>query len=100
MKTLSHEVVEHCFNTLISDRYVPDFVAETLDTIYLIEIKAENALEDKVVEKKTDAAINHCHTSSEINKLRNEKAWKYVLIPHDKTDSNMSFMRLVTEYGK
>jgi len=83
-----------------SDRYVPDFVAETLDTIYLIEIKAENALEDKAVEKKTDAAINYCKIASEINLLRKEKAWKYVLIPHDKTDSNMSFMRLVTEYGR
>jgi type III restriction enzyme len=83
-----------------SERYVPDFVAETLDTIYLIEIKAENALEDKIVEKKTEAAINYCKTASEVNKQRNEKAWKYVLIPHDKTDANMSFMRLVTEYGK
>ena len=83
-----------------SDRYVPDFVAETLDTIYLIEIKAENALEDKVVEKKTEAAINYCKIATEINQRRKEKAWKYALIPHDKTDANMSFMRLVTEYGR
>ncbi len=83
-----------------SDRYVPDFVAETVDAIYLIEIKAENALEDKVVKMKTDAAINYCQTASEINKQRKEKVWKYALIPHDKTDANMTFMRLVTEYGK
>ena len=83
-----------------SDRYVPDFVAETTDTIYLIEIKAENAIEDKVVEKKAESAIKYCKTASEINKLRNEKAWKYAIIPHDKTDANMTFMRLVTEYGR
>ena len=83
-----------------SDRYVPDFVAETLDTIFLIEIKAENALEDKVVKMKTDAAINYCKTASVINKQRKEKGWKYALIPHDKTNANMTFMRLVTEYGK
>lgn len=83
-----------------SDRYVPDFVAETVDTLYLIEIKAENALEDKVVKMKTDAAINYCKTASEINQQRKEKNWKYALIPHDKTDANMTFMRLVTEYGK
>ena len=83
-----------------SERYVPDFVVETLDTIYLVEIKAENALEDKDVEKKTEAAINYCKTATEVNKQRNEKAWKYVLIPHDKTDLNMSFRRLVTEYGR
>jgi type III restriction enzyme len=80
--------------------YIPDFVAETADTIYLIEIKAENEMDDRIVMLKTDAAINYCKTASEINKQRNEKPWKYSIIPHDKTDSNMSFMKLVTEYGK
>ena len=83
-----------------SDRYEPDFVAETNDIIYLIEIKAENAMEDKEVEKKSAAAIKYCKTASEINKPRNEKTWKYAIIPHDKTDANMTFMRLVTEYGR
>ncbi len=83
-----------------SKQYVPDFVAETAETIYLIEIKAENELEDKIVKMKEAAAINYCRTATEINKERGEKAWKYVLIPHDKTDTNMSFLRLVTEYGK
>lgn len=83
-----------------SDRYVPDFVAETSDLIYLIEIKAENELEDNIVLLKSEAAINYCKVASEINSKRKEKVWKYVIIPHDKTDTNMSFMRLVTEYGK
>ena len=83
-----------------SNRYVPDFVAETSDLIYLIEIKAENELEDNIVQLKSKAAINYCKIASKINSERNEKVWKYVIIPHDKTDTNMSFMRLVTEYGK
>jgi len=83
-----------------SDRYIPDFVAETSDTIYLIEIKAENELEDKVVKLKEQAAINYCRNASEINKERKEKNWKYVLIPHDKTDTNMTFKKLVTEFVK
>jgi len=83
-----------------SDRYVPDFVAETVNTIYLIEIKAENELEDRIVKMKEEAAINYCKNATEINKSRKEKAWKYALIPHDKTDTNMTFMKLVTEYGK
>ena len=83
-----------------SDRYVPDFVAETSDLIYLIEIKAENELEDNIVLLKSEAAINYCKIVSEINSKRKEKAWKYVIIPHDKTDTNMGFKRLVTEYGK
>lgn len=83
-----------------SDRYVPDFVAETENTIYLIEIKAENELDDKVVKMKEAAAINYCENACKINKARKEKAWKYALIPHNKTDTNMTFMKLVTEYGK
>jgi type III restriction enzyme len=83
-----------------SDRYVPDFVAETADIIYLIEIKAENELDDKIVKMKEEAATNYCKNATEINKARNEKAWKYALIPHDKTDTNMTFKKLVTEFGK
>lgn len=83
-----------------SDRYVPDFVAETTDIIYLIEIKAENELEDKIVKMKEEAAINYCKNATEINKARKEKAWKYAIIPHDKTDTNMTFKKLVTEFGK
>lgn len=83
-----------------SDRYVPDFVVETADIIYLIEIKAENELDDKIVKMKEEAAINYCKNATEINKARNEKAWQYAIIPHDKTDTNMSFKRLVIEFGK
>lgn len=83
-----------------SYRYVPDFVAETENTIYLIEIKAENELEDKIVKLKEEAAINYCKNATEINKVRKEKTWKYAIIPHDKTDTNMTFKKLVTEFGK
>lgn len=83
-----------------SDRYVPDFVAEIADIIYLIEIKAENELDDKIVKMKEEAAINYCKNATEINKARKEKAWKYAIIPHDKTDTNMTFKKLVTEFGK
>jgi hypothetical protein len=37
---------------------------------------------------------------TEINKARKEKTWKYVLIPHDKIDTNMTFKKLVTEFVK
>lgn len=83
-----------------SDRYVPDFVAETADIIYLIEIKAENELDDKIVKMKEEAAVNYCKNATQINEARKEKAWKYAIIPHDKTDTNMTFKNLVTEFGK
>ena len=56
-----------------SERYVPDFVVETADTIYLIEIKAEIEMEDRTVQLKAEAAINYCQTAGEINAARNEK---------------------------
>jgi type III restriction enzyme len=83
-----------------SERYIPDFVAETADTIYLIEIKAENEIETDLVEKKSEAAIKYCKTATEINLARNEKPWKYVLIPHDKTEINLYFERLMKDYCK
>ena len=61
----------------------------------MIEIKAENELEDKIVKMKEEAAINYCKNATEINKVRNEKPWKYAIIPHDKTDTNMTFKKLV-----
>ena len=82
-----------------SNRYVPDFVAETEKVIYLIEIKAENELEDRIVKIKEQAALNYCKNASEINKARKEKVWKYVIIPANKTDTNMTFMKLVIEFG-
>ena len=66
----------------------------------MIEIKAENELEDHIVKLKSEAAIAYCKTATEINIQRKEKAWKYAIIPHDKTDTNMTFMKLVTEFGK
>jgi type III restriction enzyme len=79
---------------------VPDFVVETTETIFLIEIKAANVLEDPVVKMKESAAINYCIMASEINEKRKEKAWKYVLIPDRKAAANMTFKNLVTEFGK
>jgi len=82
-----------------SDRYIPDFIAETNNVIYLIEIKAEKEIEDRIVQLKAEAAINYCKAATEVNKKRKQKEWKYILIPHNKTDINMTFMRLVTEFS-
>jgi len=49
---------------------------------------------------KEDAAVNYCRNATEINIGRKEKAWKYAITPHDKTDAKMTFKRLVTEFGK
>jgi hypothetical protein len=66
----------------------------------LIEIKAGKKLDDKIVKMKEEAAINYWKKATEINISRKEKAWKYAIIPHNKTGTNMTFKKLVTEFGK
>ncbi|GHV74632.1 type III restriction endonuclease subunit R [Spirochaetia bacterium] len=47
--------------------YVPDFVAETTDKIYMIETKAENQIASPEVQNKKKAAVTWCGYASEHN---------------------------------
>ncbi len=66
-----------------SRQYHPDFVVEADNTIYLVEIKASNELNDEEVLDKKKAAVTYCRYSSEYTSANQGKAWKYLLIPHD-----------------
>lgn len=70
--------------------YVPDFVAETHDTIYMAETKARNELSDTVVLAKKKAAEEWCGHATEFNKSLGKKPWKYLLVAHDQVQDNMS----------
>jgi type III restriction enzyme len=70
--------------------YVPDFVAETNDTIYMIETKARNELSSPEVIAKKEAAIKWCAYASEHTEKNKGKPWKYLLIPHDEVQDNMT----------
>jgi type III restriction enzyme len=74
---------QHC-------EYVPDFVAETSDTIYMAETKARNELDDPIVLAKKKAAEQWCAHATEFNKTLGRKPWKYLLIAHDQVQENMS----------
>ncbi|EKE27568.1 MAG: hypothetical protein ACD_3C00192G0013 [uncultured bacterium (gcode 4)] len=63
-----------------SAEYLPDFVVETLDKKYIIEIKASNEVDDKIVLAKAEAAKKWC---SDVNRLISWKEWSYLLLPHD-----------------
>jgi type III restriction enzyme len=73
-----------------TSEYVPDFVAETQDTIYLIETKAENQLSSPEVQSKKKAAEAWCSYASEHNARNNRKPWKYLLISHESVKENMT----------
>ena len=79
-----------------SKRYEPDFVVETKDTIYLIEIKAERDIDDTEVQEKAEAGRKYCEAASKFNATNRAKAWKYVILPHTIISPNMSFLPLIS----
>ena len=75
------------------------FVAETADTIYMLEPKAGNQLDDPVVLAKKEVAVGWCRNASEHAKSYGGKPWRYVLMPHDAVAENMSLDGLAARYG-
>ena len=61
IKRLSEYLGESYFDYLAG---LPDFVAETADTIYMLEPKAKNQMEDADVLAKRDAAVRWCQQAS------------------------------------
>lgn len=76
-------------------RYQPDFVVETEDKIYILEVKDKRKLEDEVVKKKAKAATEYCRAATEFNLENGGKAWEYGVIPHNEIHLNSSFGFLV-----
>jgi type III restriction enzyme len=70
--------------------YIPDFVAETPDTIYMIETKAEDQINSPEVQNKKKAAETWCASASARKAQNNGKPWKYLLIPHGAVKDNMT----------
>jgi len=77
-----------------SQRYTPDFVAESKDAIYMIEIKAEKDIDDAEVLEKAEAGRKYCEAASGYNLQNGGKRWLYALIPHTAVVVNMSFRNL------
>ena len=78
--------------------YQPDFVAETQDTIYMLEPKAKNEMGDPVVLLKRDVAVKWCKQASDHSKTHHGKPWKYLLIPHDAIAENMTLEGLAMQF--
>jgi type III restriction enzyme len=79
--------------------YQPDFVAETKDSIYMLESKAKNQMEDAIVLAKKDVAVKWCEQTSTYAGKCGGKPWKYALIPHDAIVENMTLVGLVGQYS-
>jgi len=81
-------------------KYEPDFVVETETTIYLVEVKADNQLENEDVLAKEKRAISYCELVSKWAEETNNKKWKYILIPASKIISNSTFKYLAEQYSR
>lgn len=78
--------------------YQPDFVAETDNTIYMMEPKARGEMEDEEVIAKRDVAVTWCKQASEYAASNGGKPWKYLLIPHDAISENMTVQGLADRF--
>ncbi len=78
--------------------YQPDFVAETEDTLYMLEPKARNEIGDAKVIAKKEAAAQWCQQASAHTASYDGKPWRYVLIPHDAIADNMTLAGLAGQF--
>lgn len=78
--------------------YQPDFVAETSDTIYMIEPKARNEMDEPIVLAKRDVAVTWCSNATVYAIEHGGKPWKYALIPHDKIADNMTLRGIDSQF--
>lgn len=63
--------------------YIPDFVAEDGDAIFMVETKARVEMETKEVQAKAAAAAHWCKSASDHTVSVGGKPWCYLLVPHD-----------------
>ncbi|WP_308553473.1 DEAD/DEAH box helicase family protein [uncultured Peptoniphilus sp.] len=78
--------------------YVPDFVVETEDYFYIVEVKGEDKIEDADVIAKSKKAVQFCDVVTNWAKENSKKGWKYVFIPSKEILSSSSFNNLVNRF--
>jgi type III restriction enzyme len=81
-----------------SQKYEPDFVVETKEAMFLVEVKAANELDNNEVLQKATAAKLYCDTVSDYSRKHSKKEWHYLIIPHDKIQSNTTFRFICDNY--
>lgn len=80
--------------------YQPDFVAETVSMIYMLEPKARNELTTPDVLAKRDVAVQWCQHATDYAMTFGGKPWQYALIPHDIIAENMTLSGLIAHINR
>lgn len=83
-----------------SQKYEPDFIVETDDTIYMCEPKRAKDINSEEVTLKMKAALKYCYYANEFTSKNKGKKWKYLLIPHDEISTTNSFSKLAAKFEK
>ncbi len=78
--------------------YEPDFVVETGETIYLVEIKGEDKMNDPDVIAKKHRGIQYCEVATRWSKANGYKPWQYLFIPSKQVMPNASFLQLAQRF--
>ncbi len=81
-----------------SRRYEPDFIVETANTIYMLEVKRSDQTEEETVLAKKIAAERFCKYASEYTAIHNGKEWKYLIIPHNEISRTVNMSYLVSRF--
>jgi len=79
-------------------RYEPDFVVETDDCMYLVEIKGEDRINDEDNIAKKERAMRYCRAANVYCEGHELKNWKYLYIPSQQVQTNSSFNNLVQRF--
>ena len=79
-------------------RYEPDFVVETSDTMYLVEIKGEDKLNDENNLLKKQRAVRYCQVASVYASGHGLKQWKHLYIPSQQVQTNSNFTMLAQRF--
>ena len=75
----------------IVHEYEPDFVVETEDTCYLVEVKRRSEMNNPQVLAKKQRGLDYCKKATQWCIANHHKPWKYLFIPHDQITETTSF---------
>ena len=82
-----------------SHHYRPDFVVETDKIIYLTEVKAKEKMEDTDVQAKKERGLQYCEMASRWGSANGYKEWRYLFIPDNQIQQNVTFEWLAAQYS-
>lgn len=79
-------------------RYQPDFVVETNDSFYIVEVKGEDKIDSADVISKSNRTVQFCKVASRWANATGRKPWKYIFIPSQQIKANSSFTNIVSRF--